>query len=540
MFHSFAQPLRSKPPQRFTFPFSYQPHPLVEQAAEEMCAYIQAQPMWCEELAEGKMLGVLVVEREDGEIGYLTAYSGLLMGQNHLPYFVSAVYDFLHPGSYFVENEAVLNDLNAKIQEVESSDAFQEARAMLAQAKHSAQLEVEAMRLRLQAAKAERDGQRAASQLTEAEEASLIRQSQHQKAEFQRLKKMHKERISQAEEVVASFTVQLEELKAQRRQLSDHLQTWIFRQFKMLNALGETADLIEIFKSAVPPIPPAGAGECALPKMLQYAFLHHLRPLCFGEFWWGKSPSHEVRHHLQFYPSCTGKCKPILAHMLKGLEVEPNPLQASGVSMTPLPIIYEDDALVVVNKPSGMLSVPGTSDQVSAFSLLCASRGEVYSVHRLDMDTSGLLVFAKTKEAQVELQQQFASRQTKKNYVALVEGIPSAPQGYVRLPLRPDLLDRPRQVVDFVDGKPSITQYKVVETSVQGGRTLSRLSLQPHTGRTHQLRVHCAHQEGLACPIVGDALYGALDSRLYLHAERLVIKHPTTGITLRLQADCAF
>lgn len=540
MFHAFLQSPCSAPPQRFNYPFSYQPHPLVEQAAAEMCAYIETQSAWCEELAAGKMLGVLVVSRADGTLGYLAAYSGLLMGQNALPYFVPAVYDFLQPDSYFVENEAVLNRLNASIVETEQSVEYRHAREALATAETAAAAELAAMRQQLQSAKAERDCRRSTSALTPDEEAALVRQSQRMKADFQRLKKQHQQLIAQAQAELSIHTARIDALKTQRRQLSDHLQTWIFCQFRMLNVLGETADLIDIFKSATPPIPPAGAGECALPKLLQYAFLHHLRPLCFGEFWWGKSPSHEVRHHRHFYPSCTGKCKPILAHMLRGLEVDDNPLAAAPGSEQLLPIIYEDEQLVVVNKPSGMLSVPGTSEQSSAQSLLAAMRTEIYTVHRLDMDTSGILVFAKTKAAQARLQQQFAERQTKKSYVALVEGVPCDVQGYVRLPLSPDLLDRPRQVVDFSNGKPAVTQYKVVRTEQLDGRTVSRLQLHPHTGRTHQLRLHCAHAEGLACPIVGDALYGNARQRLCLHAERLTFKHPATGGFLRLQAECPF
>lgn len=537
MLHPLPHPC-ALPPERFTYPFAYTPHPLVEQAANEVMRYLEVRAQESAEWAEGKMFGVLIVEDAQGEVGFLAGYSGLLLGRNDLPYFVPAVYDFLHPGSYFKERDAEISAVNRKVDALEHDEDFRAARLQLQELNTEAQREIASYQLLMQEEKRKRNERRLAGNLSAEEEAELIRQSQYFKGNFSRLKKQYRERIVEAETKVRIYENKLNALCEERRRMSDALQTWIFEQFQMLNIRGERKNLVEIFAETPQGVPPAGAGECALPKLLQFAFTHGLRPLCFGEFWWGASPRNEVRTEGQFYPSCLSKCKPILGHMLNGLSLDPNPIEALQRSVEDqLAIIYEDEHLVAVNKPSGMLSVPGLTGVPSAFELLQAERPELMVVHRLDMATSGVLVFAKTKEAHYELQRQFAEREAKKRYIADVAGRISKESGLISLPLRLDPLNRPRQVVDHKDGKPAVTHFKKLGEHETPNGTITRLALSPQTGRTHQLRLHCAHTEGLGTPIVGDELYGTKADRLHLHAELLVVRHPATGRSLRLTAE---
>lgn len=538
--HNFTHTPSVEVPERFTYPYCYLPHPLVAQAADELCSYLQTQTQWQEELDKGKMLGVLVVTDQGGALGFLAAYSGLLAGSNDLPYFVPAVYDFLKPDSYFVRHEALLVQMNQEIATLELSEQLNQARLTYQVLGQSAQQDLEQMRLAHQQAKEQRHALRR-TPLSPEQEARLIKESQFQKAEMKRLKLQWQTKLNEAKQCLMHEERRIQDLKSKRRQLSDHLQHWIFSRFELLNGLGETQDLNQIFRSTPAGTPPAGAGECALPKLLQYAFKHQLTPRCFGEFWWGASPKNEVRQHLKFYPSCTGKCKPILGHMLKGLEVDEAPSDFSRTqNHADLSILYEDAEIVVIHKPAGMLSVPGLVDAVSAFELLQPTYPDLQVVHRLDMATSGVMIFAKNHAAHFELQRQFIKHEAKKTYVALVEGVPAQESGLIRLPLSPDLNDRPRQVVDEEHGKAAVTFFRKLNTTEVNGRIVTRMELSPQTGRTHQLRVHCAHHSGLGCPIVGDELYGTANNRLYLHAETLTVKHPQSGKTMRFKAEVGF
>ena len=346
------------------------------------------------------------------------------------------------------------------------------------------------------------------------------------KAELRRIKKRYAEEIEKTERQLTIINNEIAALKLQRKQMSDALQRWIFKQFSMLNALGERRTLTEIFAETTMGIPPSGAGECCAPKLLQYAYDHGLKPLCMGEFWWGESPVGEIRHHRHFYPSCSSKCKPILGHMLKGLDVDDDPLLRNWEGE--IETIYEDEWLAVINKPAGLLTTPGRNNMPSLWSIMGErwpdASGPII-VHRLDMATSGLLVLAKNKDIHQQLQQQFEQRTVKKRYCALLDGIPEKKEGEIRLPLIADITDRPRQKVDFENGKEAHTLYKVVETT--DGQAL--IHLYPITGRTHQLRVHCAHPNGLNIPITGDELYGTRAQRLCLHAEYLEFTHPVSG-----------
>ena len=549
MIHFFDQPVSHIAlPERFTYPFNYTPHPLCVLAAEEVKPYISTQKEWQEELAPGKMFGVLIVqpqEEEPSPIGYLAAFSGNLAGKNLHPYFVPPVYDLLQPQGFFKIEEEQISAINARISELEVNPHYLHLKEKLNAETEQANLELTQAKEKLKAAKEERELRRNSSPaLSEEEQAILIRESQYQKAEFKRLERGWKERIKTLEKEIATFETETDKLKTERKKRSAALQQKLFEQFRMLNARGEIKDLCTIFEQTVHKTPPAGAGECALPKLLQYAYLHQLKPLAMAEFWWGNSPKTEVRHHGYYYPSCKGKCEPILQHMLQGLKVDKNPLSANAHKKEELEIVFEDEWLVVVNKPSGMLSVPGKEEEAdSVYHRVKARYPEATGpmiVHRLDMATSGLLLVAKTKEVHQHLQEQFMNRSIKKRYVALLDrseqnGLPEE-TGTINLPLCLNPLDRPRQMVSEEYGKPAVTEYRILNYSDK----YIRIAFYPLTGRTHQLRVHAAHHQGLNCPILGDELYGKKADRLYLHAEYLEFRHPVYGDIICIQKEAEF
>ena len=523
-------------PDRFTFPFCYMPHPLSVLAAKELQAYIASVEVWQEEIAKGKMFGVLVVENQQGELGYLAAYSGILSNRNDWDYFVPPVYDLLQPGSYFQVHEAEISQMNKAVAEKERDDTYLKRKEWQNKQKEEAHRRMASYQQQMKLAKRRRDEFRK-HPLTSEQEAELIKESQFMKAELHRMKKHFEHVIAQKEAELAIFTDAINALKKERKEKSDALQRWLFSRFVMLNARGEKKDLLTIFAATPQRIPPAGSGECCAPKLLQYAYLHHYRPVCMAEFWWGASPKEEIRHHLRYYPSCRGKCLPILTFMTQGLRVDPNPLEEK-IPLA-LPILYEDNFLIVVNKPSGMLSVPGKSLMPSVYSIIkdrCPEAEGPLIVHRLDMATSGIMLIAKTKTVHEQLQKQFKERTIHKEYVALLEGVIKQSHGMISLPIRSDYLNRPYQVVDFQKGKSAVTDYQVI--GIKDSTT--RIRLLPHTGRTHQLRVHCASPKGLNCPIKGDALYGKSADRLYLHAEKLTFTHPKTGERMELTAEAPF
>ncbi len=447
-------------PERFTYPFYYEPHPLCQLAAKEVQAYIGSHAEIREDADKGKMFGVLIVESpcvsspQQGEsegVFFLAAYSGLLAGRNDWDYFVPPVFDAQQPDGYFKTKER---------------------------------------------------------------EISLT--SHH-----------------------SSLT---------SKKMSQDLQFWLFHQYQFLNARGETKDLVDIWQGYYSreklrrkfPLPPGGTGDCCAPKLLQYAYQQGLKPVCMAEFWWGRSTKEELRQHLNYYPACRGKCKPILTWMMQGLEVDVNP-ETLGFPHLEIETVYEDDYLLVINKPSGLLSTPGRVEQYSVETVMRQRYPDAVIAHRLDMWTSGLLIVAKSMEVYRPLQEQFVKHQVRKRYIALLsspklgevrrglnEG--SSPlqspnlgelKGRICLPLRPDPMNRPRQVVDYEHGKRAVTDYEFLSDDV--------VALFPQTGRTHQLRIHCAHPDGLGRPIKGDELYGTKADRLYLHAEQIWFHHPVTG-----------
>ena len=624
-------------PRQFTYPFCYDVDPLAEAASLELQHYIADADLMSTEKGCGKMFGVLVVEYEDesGSLqrGFLAAYSGLLGGRNDWPYFVPPVFDAQQPDGHFKRTEREISAINREIAAIEHDPEYLQSVAQHEQTKKRLQAEVDAFKAEVDAAKVRRDARRKSGEpLSKEEQAEMIRESQFMKAELRRRRKAMEQADSTLNTQHSTF---LKSLQRKRKQMSDELQRWLFSAYRMLNAKGEERDLIDIFREYTHAMPPAGAGDCCAPKLLQYAYLHHLRPVCMAEFWWGESPASEIRHHLHYYPACRSKCLPILTHMLKGLDVAPNPLAQKRHTAEPR-VLYADEYIMVVDKPAGMLSVPGKAESVrSEFSDSANISVEEYfanlqlptnsqftteqftigeadnsklktqnskflkAAHRLDMDTSGLLVLARTEEAYVELQRQFASRETMKRYEAVLSGVPKHivggygipavaianscshlyfygqglrqecrsllrlepfaiqfakySSGCISLPLIADIDDRPRQRVDMEHGKPALTLYNIVEVravdantavayttkKVDKGRTL--IHLYPKTGRTHQLRVHCAHPLGLACPILGDPLYGTERAdRMYLHAAELTFRHPVTGEPMHFLSPSGF
>ena len=543
MFHAFKKDISSVPiPTNFNNPFHYSPHTLCVWAADELRAMLQGNELWAADAAKGKMLGVLVVRNSAGEIGYLAGFSGLLCGSNKQPGFVPPVFDFLAPDGCFKLEEARITDINHRIAAIERSTDYAAAAAAVEHAKHSAQEVVAAYKRQCAANKIARDEKRTSGTATETELAALVRQSQFEKAELKRITRKYNERIDEARAVLQLFTRQIAQLATERKQRSAALQEWLFGQFKMLNGRGEEKTLPEIFAAYNGTLPPAGAGECAAPKMLQYAYENNMQPIAMAEFWVGVSPVGEVRRDGCFYPSCKSKCYPILSFMLQGIDVEESALERGGDNLSGIKVVYEDCSLIVVDKPHGVLSVPGIVGGCSVQDWLRAtySSNDIFVVHRLDMATSGLLVAARSMEVFKVMQGLFAGREVEKRYIALLDGVPVESEGEINLPLTADYDHRPCQKVCYKDGKPAKTIFKQLRKVEYGGKECALLSLIPVTGRTHQLRVHCAHHSGLDVPIVGDSLYGKADERLMLHACYIAFSHPVNGERVELSSPAPF
>ena len=504
-----------EPPSQLNNPFNYEPHPLCLLAAEEVKKYVRAHEDLLEDAEKGEMFGVLIVRpaptlpmregaitsetekhitprplgrgKEEGLLGFLAAYAGLLAGRNDWDWFVPPIFDAQQPDGHFKQTEAKISALNKEIESLETTNI------------------------------------------------------QHP----------------------SPNTQQLLALKHQRKQMSNDLLLWLFEQYNLINYKGEVRNVVDIWRDYHNspkllrkfPLPPGGTGECCAPKLFQYAFQQGLEPLASAEFWWGESPKREIRHHFQFYPACNGKCKPILSWQIKRPSPNSGPTPALPMregAITPeaeknsLPkqggqgwvsfyvqTLFVDDQIAVVVKPEGLLSVPGNTGEISLYDIMRQRFPKATGpmmVHRLDQATSGIIVVAKTEFAYKQLQRQFEQREVKKRYVAMVQASHeerelTGTSGTISLPLAPDYLDRPRQVVDYEEGKPAVTDYEII--GHEG--PYYRVVLTPHTGRTHQLRMHCAHKDGLGMPIVGDDLYGFHSDRLYLHAEYLSFTHPLTG-----------
>lgn len=554
-FISFGRAVDSSElPSLFNFPFFFEPHPLCVEAAKELQTYIQTQKEWehnfgLEEgktgLVIGKMFGVLLVQNSEGEIGYLSAFSGKLANENSHKRFVPPIFDMLAPDDFFLEGIFELNDINARVKTMEQSAEVEAAQTLFAKAKQDSEIELKALKEKIKKNKERRDLQRNDATFGLCEEGreavleDLRLESIREQGELKFKKQAWKTEIETRQSQLEEIKAEMEVLREERKLKSAALQQRLFDQYNFLNKEGDTKNVLDIFATTAAGKPPAGAGECAAPKLLQYAFQHQLKPLSFAEFWWGQSPVSEVRKHGHFYAACRGKCEPILAHMLQGIPMEPNPMLQGEDVKDQLETIYEDEFLIVLNKPAELLSVPGKIDQISVLSILQARFPEATGpllIHRLDMATSGLLIAAKTKEVHQKLQSQFIKKTVRKSYIALLDGVLEQNPGSINLPLRVDLNNRPHQLVCFEHGKPALTHFE--KLGVENGKT--RVKLIPITGRTHQLRVHCAHQDGLNMPIIGDDLYGHKADRLYLHAHTLTIKHPNSREEMTFEAETPF
>lgn len=536
-------------PEKFTFPFYYEPHPLSEIAAKELQEYLESQTDFehnfgLEENQEGfvigKMFGILVCQDENGNLGYLWGVSGKLADSNLHDKFVPPVFDMLTQDSFFKQEEAILNQYNRKIEELEQSQELVEAKESLQQTELEARTDIQRQKQRIKDLKIERDVKRSSFDNLSPKEIEQLEfeLSEESKKESILLKKMTKYwnlTVESQKLKVESLQKEIDNLKLERANKSSELQQRLFSEYAFLNQEHKLKSVGEIFDNN----PPAGAGECAAPKLLHYAFKHNLKPIALAEFWWGQSPKSEVRKHKQFYPACRSKCEPILVHMLDGIEMDENPLLENPAEGKDIEIVFEDDFLAVINKPVEFLSVPGKDIQDSVYERVKKRYPNATGpliVHRLDMSTSGLLLIAKSDEIYKKLQSQFIKRTVKKRYVALLDGIVKQPEGIINLPLRVDLDNRPNQLVCYEYGKPAETHFKVIE--IKNKKT--RIHFFPITGRTHQLRVHASHILGLNCPIVGDDLYGTKANRLHLHAEEITFTHPISKEILTIFKEAEF
>ncbi len=546
-------PMSLNLPERFTFPFYYEPHPLAIQAAEELQEYLKTQQDWVhnfgfekdkEGIVIGKMFGVLVVRTKENELGYLCAFSGKLAGGNHHERFVPPVFDILIEEGFYKRGEQIISAINDQIEELEKDPRIDELKQKIDEVQREAENELTQIKAEIKKRKLHRKEQRikaehlAPNELNELLEI-LSRESIKEQYYLKDRTTFWKNVLNQLNTEFNELTAKIEELKEERKNRSNQLQQEIFDRYFFLNSKGENKSLGEIFRNTVDMKPPAGSGECAAPKLLQYAYLHDLKPIALAEFWWGQSPASEVRKHGNYYPACRGKCEPILGHMLQGIETDPNPMLENPAEGKELPIIYEDDHLLVVNKPAEFLSVPGITIQDSVYERIRAKYPDATGplvVHRLDMSTSGLMLIAKNEIVYKKLQRQFINRTVKKRYVAILDGIIKPLKGTIDLPLRVDLEDRPRQLVCFEHGKNALTEFEVI--GIEDSKT--RIHFYPITGRTHQLRVHASHPSGLFAAIVGDDLYGKKADRLHLHAEFLKFIHPVSKEMIELQVEAEF
>lgn len=518
-------------PARFTFPFYYEPHPLALLASNQLKKHLLCNPFpvgfGLENTSRnevGKMFGVLVVQKGN-KIGFLCAFSGKIGSHSNYPKFVPPVFDVHLKSGFYKKGESQLNAMNDEIDALTSDSEYLRIKKKLEELSHAKITDLERLKREYRLAKEARALKR--KSITDNTEWEVLnQQSAQQSIYLKKIKQQYKQEQTILQNQLAKFEDKISQLKKERKLFSGHLQKQIFEQYNFLNANKEKRSLGEIFSNTVLKVPPAGAGECAAPKLLHYAYANDYTPLCMAEFWWGKPPESEVRIHENFYPACKGKCEPILGFMLEGLKLDKNPLLTANHSLE-INIIYEDEAFIILEKPHELLSVPGNTLADSVVMQLknkFPTLHELQLVHRLDMSTSGVMIAAKNKRSFKYIQRQFIQKSIQKRYVARLSGILEQEEGIIDLPLKSDFLNRPMQSVCFESGKQAITHYKKIATI--NGETL--VYFYPKTGRTHQLRIHAAHEKGLCLPIKGDDIYGNKSSRLFLHAESISFNHPNT------------
>lgn len=541
-------------PEKFTFPFYYTPHPLAEIAANQLQEYLNTQNDFehnfgldptDERLVIGKMFGVLVVKNNAGKLGFLAAFSGKLADRNHHDIFVPPVFDMLYENSFFLKQSEVVNKINRQLEALETNSDYINLKTSHEQLAVETQLEIQKKKKALNQAKKTRKEIRKKAEVELSEENYLVLKEEHTKESlmqqffYKELSQHLTEKLAKLKSELDFFENQISALKQERKEKSNALQQELFEKYTFLNQSGENKSLYQIFNQGFDINPPAGAGECAAPKLLQYAFLHDLTPISMAEFWWGVPPKSEVRAHAHFYPACRGKCEPILKHMLEGIPLDDNPMSQNFAKDKVITTVYEDEYFLAINKPHELLSVPGINVQDSVYTRMQLKYPDATGpliIHRLDMNTSGLMLIAKTKEVHKLLQGQFIKRKVKKQYVAILDGIIQNDNGKISLPLRVDLEDRPRQLVCFEHGKKAETHWEVVSRS----EDTTRIRFYPITGRTHQLRVHAAHPDGLNTAILGDDLYGVKGERLHLHAEKIEFLHPISREVINIEAPVEF
>ena len=535
--HKFSSPILSvELPKEFDYPHNYTPHPFAILAAKELQNYLATQTDFNHDFglthnnksAVGKMFGVLVVKDTHGNLGYLAAFSGKLANTNQHTHFVPPVFDILNPNSFYVQTEQALNAITAQISTLMNDTAYIQLQKKYMQQKETFKLLLEEEHLKIKKRRQLRKEQGITDNQKNINEEFYLKEYAIYLSN----------KIQPLQEAYTALQKKIDLLKKQRTDISATVQQKIFEHYVFLNSKQQTQNLLTLFNNNPQNIP-AGAGDCCAPKLLQYAFNHQLTPIAMAEFWWGAPLPTAIRKHLQYYPACTGKCKPILQFMLQGLPVAQNPLLSELQYPKELPVLFEDEHLVVINKPAEFLSVTGKESTYTVESIMRTKYPEATGpliVHRLDMSTSGILIVAKTKEIHKLLQEQFIKKTIQKRYVALLNGVLSQKKGIIELPLRVDLEDRPKQLVCFEHGKKAITHWEVI--NIQNQQT--KVHMYPITGRTHQLRVHAAHNLGLNIPIVGDDLYGTKSTRLHLHAEQLIFTHPVTKQQVTITAPSPF
>ena len=553
-FQNFKEDISEIPlPKKFTFPFYYEPHPLAKIAVKEVQEYLENQSDFkhnfglnndSKELAIGKMFGVLIVKNKQNEIGYLAAFSGKLADKSLPKKFVPPVFNMRTDGSFYLKGEEEINQINAQLTILKRDSTYLKLKKSLQKIIKNVEIDLSKERRKLKVQKVERKARKKIGKSTLGDfdynslKKKLIQESFNDQFYYRELQEYYEDKIHKKRTVVAVYEDKIALLKKERKEKSNFLQQTLFSKYAFLNQEKEKVSLVTIFKN--PKVkPPAGSGECSAPKLLNHAFLNNFTPICMAEFWWGESPNSAIRKHKNYYPACQSRCKPILNHMLKGIKMDANLLLVNLAEKQDLKIIYEDAALIVVNKPTEFLSVPGKDITDSVYTRIKQKYPDATGpliVHRLDMSTSGILVLTKTKEANTILQSQFINRTIKKRYVALLDGNITEDKGSIKLPLRVDLEDRPKQLVDFKFGKNAETKWEIIKKE----NHKTSVYFYPITGRTHQLRVHAAHKDGLNTPILGDDLYGKKENRLHLHAEFIEFSHPSTNKTISFTVAADF
>lgn len=508
-------------PYSFTYPFYYRPHPLATKAADNLQTLIETSN-WSHDFTKiGKMFGVLVCKNQKGQLGYLAAVSGDLQDSDTSNILVPSVNQKVDEA----HDKISVQLINEKILKLQVEPQFIKLQKLYEKDQHQYKHELSKLKQKQKLAKKDRDLRRSSGE----DQKKLNQESINFKKKIKYLKETQKNSLNAIHKKIQKHKAIIISLEEKRKIILKNLQTKKFNSYKFLDANRNSKDLIDIFNNFTPP---SGTGDCAAPKLLQYAYKNNFKPICMAEFWWGAPHKSAIRKHKNFYPSCRSKCGPILNHMLKGLKVDDNPMLKNYGANKQVKIIFEDSDIIIIDKPSGLLSVPGKKINDSV-----QSRFPNYMIiHRLDQETSGLMIMAKNKNAHKIIQMQFIQRSVKKQYLAILNGLVELKEGLIELPLRLDLDNRPKQLVCYDNGKNASTKYHAIKHI--GNSTLIKLF--PKTGRTHQLRVHCAHQFGLNTPIIGDTLYGCEDKRLYLNAQIITFMHPTSKKEISFESQISF